>query len=81
MCCHITKNWRAHPLVRQDMNGTLIANLTTTTGLGGEAALDPTRYEAGTKVLNDALAEVDAYPADFHGHDWHSLQPPTSKNR
>jgi hypothetical protein len=78
--CHITENWRGRPLVSQEVIINLIANTTTEAGLRVEAALDPTPYETGKKVSDADLAQVNLYPADFHGTDWNYVIKPRGKN-
>jgi hypothetical protein len=79
--CHITQNWRGRPLVSHEVIVNLIANTTTAAGLHVEAALDPGAYETGKKVSDAALAQVNLYPADFHGDDWNYAIKPRSKNQ
>jgi DDE family transposase len=79
--CHITENWRGRPLVSHEVIVNLIAHTTTEAGLRVEAALDPTPYETGKKVSDEALAQVNLYPADFHGNDWNYVIKPRSKNQ
>jgi hypothetical protein len=59
----------------------LLANTTTEMGLRVEAALDPNPYETGRKVSDEALAQVNLYPADFHGNDWNYVIKPRNINR
>jgi hypothetical protein len=79
--CHITQNWRGRPLVSHEVMVNLMANTTTEAGLRVEAALDPSAYETGTKVSAAALAQVNLYPADFHGDDWNYVIKPRSKSQ
>jgi hypothetical protein len=77
---HITETWRGRPLVSQEVIVNLIATTPTTAGLRVEAALDPTPYETGKKVSDDALAQVNIYPADVHGNAWNYLIKPNSQH-
>jgi hypothetical protein len=79
--CHITENWRGRPLVSQEVIINLIANTTTEAGLRVEAAIDPTPYETGKKVSDAELAQVNLYPADFHGTDWNYVIKPRDNNQ
>ena len=79
--CHITENWRGRPLVSREVIVNLIANTTTDMGLRVEAALDPHPYETGKKVSDAELAQVNLYPADFHGNDWNYVIKPRDTNR
>ena len=54
---------------------------TTEAGLRVEAALDSTPYETGKKVSDEALAQVNLYPAEFHGNDWNDVIKPRDKNQ
>jgi hypothetical protein len=69
MFCHISENWRGRPLVSLEVIVNLIANTSTERGLHVKAALDPNSYLTGRKVSNEELAEVNLFPADFHGND------------
>ncbi len=77
--CHITENWRGRPLVSREVIVNLIANTTTDMGLRVEAALDPNPYETGKKVSDEELAQVNLYPADFHGNDWNYVIKPRDR--
>jgi hypothetical protein len=79
--CHITENWRGRPLVSQAVIVNLIANTPTEAGLRVEAAIDPTPYETGKKVSDAELAQVNLYPADFHGTDWNYVIKPRGNNQ
>jgi len=79
--CHMTENWRGRPLVSREVIVNLIANTTTDMGLRVEAALDPNPYETGKKVSDEELAQVNLYPADFHGNDWNYVIKPRDKKR
>jgi hypothetical protein len=81
LLCHITENWRGRPLVSHEVIVHLIANTTTEAGLRVEAALDPTPYETGKKVSDAELAQVNLYPAAFHGNDWNYVIKPKGKNQ
>ena len=81
LVCQSTETWRGRPRVRQEVIGTRMANTTTEAGLRVEAALDSTPYATGKKVSEAALAQVNVSPADFHGHDWHSVIKPRDKNQ
>jgi DDE family transposase len=59
----------------------LMAKTTTEAGLHVEAALDPAPYETGKKVSDDELTQVNIYPTDFHGTDWHDVIKPRGTKR
>jgi Rhodopirellula transposase DDE domain len=75
----ITENWRGRPLVSLEVIVNLIANTTTDAGLRVEAALDLNPYEIGKKVSEEELAQVNLYPAEFHGNDWNYVIKPRYK--
>jgi hypothetical protein len=77
----ITENWRGRPLVSLEVIVNLIANTTTDAGLRVEAALDLNPYETGKKVSDEELAQVNLYPAEFHGNDWNYVIKPRYKYR
>jgi hypothetical protein len=77
----ITENWRGRPLVSLEVIVNLIANTTTDSGLHVEAALDLNPYETGKKVSDEELAQVNLYPAEFHGNDWNYVIKPRYKYR
>ncbi len=79
--CPITKNWRGRPLVRHEVIVKLMTNTTTEAGLHVAAALDPAPYETGNKVTDAEPAQVNFYPADFHGDDWTYVIKPRDENQ
>ncbi len=85
MFCHISENpWGpkdGRPLVSLEVIVNLIANTSTQKGLHVEAALDPNSYPTGKKVSDVELAEVNLFPACFHGNDWNYTIKPKQENR
>jgi hypothetical protein len=69
MFCHITRNWRGHPLESLEVIVNLIANTTTQKGLRIRAALDTATYPKGIKVADNQMAQLRIERAAFHG-DW-----------
>jgi hypothetical protein len=69
MFCHITRNWRAHPLVSRAVIVDLIGHTTTKTGLRIRAELDLSAYPTGIKVAAEQLADVRITRDSFHG-EW-----------
>jgi hypothetical protein len=69
MFCHITKNWRGHPLESYEVIVNLIGHTTTEKGLKIQAVLDTNNYPKGIKVRDTELAKVQLERAAFHG-DW-----------
>jgi hypothetical protein len=56
--CHITKNWRAHPLTSYETIVNLIAHTTTKKGLKVKAELDSGKYEVGKKVSKEEMGTL-----------------------
>jgi transposase len=57
--CHITKNWRARPLINYEVVVNLIRNTKTKQGLKVDAELDKGRYPTGKKVGNGLMRLVN----------------------
>ena len=75
MFCHVTKNWRAHPLTDYVTIINLISNAGTSKGLSIKAEIDPAMYQTGKTVSDEQLAAINLQRCDFHG-DWnYSLSP------
>ena len=75
MFCHVTANWRAHPLTDYVTIIKLISNSGTSKGLSIQAEIDPAIYETGKEVSDEELAAINLQRCDFHG-DWnYSLNP------
>jgi transposase len=79
MFCHITGNWRGHPLASREVIVNLIANTTTTTGLSINAELDEASYATGIKVSDKELSTVRITKNKFHG-DWNYKISPNLSN-
>jgi hypothetical protein len=75
MFCHITENWRAHPLVDYITIIQLISNTGTSKGLSIQAEIDSAMYETGKDISDEELAAVHLDRCAFHG-DWnYSVNP------
>jgi hypothetical protein len=75
MFCHITENWRAHPLVDYITIIELISNTGTSKGLSIQAEIDSAMYETGKDISDEELAAVRLDRCPFHG-DWnYSVNP------
>ena len=59
MFCHITQNWRGHPLTDRLAIVELIGATTTKAGLKVECALDTRTYEKGIKVSDAEMKTLD----------------------
>jgi hypothetical protein len=70
-----------HTVISLEVTVNLIANTTPDSGLHVEAALDLNPYETGKKVSDEELAQVNLYPAKFHGNDWNYVIKPRYKYR
>ena len=77
MFCHITKNWRAVPLISREVIVELIAHTTTETGLAIRAELDLHTYEKGRVVTKEEFDALASTHADFHG-EWNYTISPSS---
>ena len=80
MFCHITRNWRGHPLESHEVIVNLIASTTTTKGLRVRAALDTDVYPTGVKVEDATMAALRLIPDKFHG-DWNYTIAPADSDR
>ena len=75
MFCHVTANWRGHPLIDYVTIVELISHAGTSKGLSIQAEIDPAMYETSKEVSDKELAAVNLQHCDFHG-DWnYSLNP------
>lgn len=75
MFCHITQNWRGHPLLSREVVVNLIGNTTTSSGLRIQAQLDENIYEAGIKVTDQELADIMIDRDAFHGEWNYKIAP------
>jgi hypothetical protein len=73
--CHITRNWRGHPLTSLEVVVNLIGNVRTTTGLCVQAVLDEGEYATGIKITDEELAQVNLERDRFHG-EWNYMVLP-----
>ena len=71
MFCHITQNWRGHPLTDRLTVVELIGATTTKTGLKVECALDERTFEKGIKVSDAEMEALDIAGDAFHP-EWNS---------
>jgi transposase len=75
MFCFISKNWRGRPLISIETVIELISNTTTASGLKIVCIEDVNKYELGTKVTDEELAELNIKRDAFHG-DWNYVISP-----
>lgn len=75
MFCHITRNWRGHPLTSRAVVVNLIGSARTKKGLTIQAQLDEGVYPLGVKVTDEELAEVRLTRHDFHGEWNYTISP------
>jgi hypothetical protein len=78
MFCHITENWRGHPLVSRAVVVNLIGSTKTRAGLRVEAELDSNTYEKGIKITDEEMDAVRLKKDKFHG-DWNYRIEPHPK--
>ena len=75
MFCHITRNWRARPLLSQQTVVQLIGHTTTNAGLRVRSELDTRSYPLGVKISDEDFATLLLTPDRFHG-DWNYVITP-----
>lgn len=75
MFCHITKNWRGHPLLSRAIVVNLIAHTTTKTGLHIDASLDARVYPVGIRISDQELDSVNITHDRFHGEWNYTIKP------
>ncbi|MGB0879371.1 MAG: ISAzo13-like element transposase-related protein, partial [Polaribacter sp.] len=68
MFSHITKNWRARPLVSLEVIVNLIANTKTSKGLVIKAKADENQYEKGIKITDKEFKEINIVNSNFKGN-------------
>jgi hypothetical protein len=77
---HITKNWRARPLISYEVIVNLISATKTHKGLEVKCELDNKLYAKGVKVTDKELFAINLSRDTFHG-DWnYSIRPVPSVN-
>ena len=80
MFCHITQNWRGHPLTDRLTVVELIGATTTKTGLKVECALDERTYEKGIKVSDAEMEALDITGDAFHPEWNYTIRPRRTPN-
>ena len=75
MFCHITANWRAHPLIDYLTVVNLISHTGTNKGLSIQAELDESNYETGKTVSDEEMAKIRITRDAFHGEWNYSFSP------
>ena len=73
--CHITQNWRSHPLTSRLAVIELIAATTTTTGLTVQCKLDTNTYQKGIKVTAAEMAALNIERDAFHPEWNYTIAP------
>ena len=63
------------PLVSHEVIVNLIAGTSTKTGLTVQCVLDQNTYEAGIKVSDEELSQINIRKNDFHGEWNYSILP------
>lgn len=76
--CHLSMNWRGHPLFNYETVIQLIGSTTTKTGLEVTALLDEGEYPKGVKVDQRDLDAVNIVRFDWHGEWNYSISPQAS---
>jgi transposase len=76
---YISQNWRGKPLRSFETIVSLIAATTTSTGLKVHAEINTESYQAGIKVSDQELEQINIRRDKFHG-DWnYEIRPRPSK--
>ena len=75
MFCHITQNWRGHPLTSYAVIVQLIGSTKTATGLKIRAELDENTYPTKETVTTAQMANVRLTPATLHGEWNYTITP------
>jgi transposase len=75
MFCFISKNWRGRALISIETVIKLISHTTTLKGLKIVCVEDKNKYELGTKVTDEELANLNITRDAFHG-DWNYIISP-----
>ena len=73
--CHITQNWRGHPLMDHVSIVALIGATTSKTGLKVACALDTRTYVKGIKVSNAEMETLNITGHDFHPEWNYTIKP------
>ena len=82
--CHITRTWRARPLMTREDAVAGIAATVTCQGLKCTAVLDETLYPKGAQVSDDRMRYLDERILDRHGThgEWnYTIRPAPDRNR
>lgn len=80
MFCHISKNWRARPLINLSTIVELIGNTTTSTGLKIKTKVDHRTYGKGKKISDKEFKSININPFDFHGEWNYIIHPNNTKS-
>jgi hypothetical protein len=75
MFCHISKNWRARPLIDLKTIVELIGNTKTSTGLKIKVKLDEKIYETGRKISDKEYNSIKLIKMAFHGEWNYTIYP------
>jgi hypothetical protein len=75
MFCHITENWRGHPLESKATVVSLISGTTTAQGLKINAALDETYYVPSIKISDEVMEGIAITRDKFHGEWNYRINP------
>jgi hypothetical protein len=73
--CHITQNWRGHPLESRMAVVELIGSTTTKTGLKVDCALDERYYAKGIRVSKAEMKLLDIEGDAFHPEWNYTIKP------
>ncbi len=75
MFSHVATNWRGRPLTSLAVIVSLIAAMTTWSGLRVRAEIDRGSHPLGVKVTDEQVAKINSERHGFHG-DWnYTIRP------
>jgi Rhodopirellula transposase DDE domain len=72
---YISINWRGKPLTSLQFVIDLISSTTTETGLKVKAKIDKSEYQAGIKITDEEMLQINMIKNEFHG-EWNYIIKP-----
>jgi transposase len=77
--CHITRNWRGHPLETHQIVVNLIGSTRTETGLIVKTKIDGRKYSTGRKVTQAEMDTINIKPCRVRGKWNYTIEPRVAK--
>lgn len=81
MFSFISLNWKGQPLVSYETVVNLIGATRTRTGLRVKARLDPRRYEAGLKIPEEEMKQINLKSHDVHPEWNYTISPRSTAHK